>query len=189
MIRLALLSSVLVWAVGCCCCGSGSPPTNAGLRVLAGPDPVVVFVDGKQKMSLSAYSADNKRMPAGHHEVKLVVGAGELKIPVDVRAGDDVFVGGSDRSCFAIVETPKHFGDDRPITVPPGPYALVKVLQPGEIWPEGATLSHVDSYVSGVGFSLSKRLVVPFDCAVKDDDAARDAAIAASLQPMVQKAQ
>jgi hypothetical protein len=189
MIRLGLLATVLLGAAGCCCCGTSGPPKNAGLRVLAGPDPAVVFVDGVQKTSLSAYSADDMRVRPGHHEVKLVIGAADVKIPLDVKAGDEMFLGASDKACFAVVEPPKGFADGRPIVVPPGPYALVKVLQPGEVWPEGEDLGHVSSFVTGISFSLTTRLVAPIDCAVKDDAAGRDAAIAASLGTMVQKAQ
>ncbi len=186
MTRLLLPAIGLLGAVGCCC-GTASPPTDAAVRVLAGPEPAVVFVDGAQQTSMSAYGADSFRVPAGHHELRVTIDARERKVPIDVRPGDDVFVPASDAACYAIVEPPAKFADDRPVTVPAGPYSLVKVLQPGEVWPQGDELTHVTGFVTGVNLSLSRRLVVPIDCASKDDPAARDAAIVASLTSMVAK--
>jgi hypothetical protein len=155
--------------------------------VLAGPEPVVMFVDGTQKGSMAAYAADSLRIPPGKHEIKFTIDSREVKATVDVKAGDDVFVPASDKACFAVIEPPKGFAGKRPITIPPGPYSLIKVLQPAEVWPEGSDLDHVSSYVSAVSFSLSHRLVVPFDCALKDDANARDAAIGVALHAMVGK--
>jgi hypothetical protein len=104
-------------------------------------------------------------MPPGHHEVKLAVGTNEVKVPVDVKAGDDIFLGGSDKVCYAVIESPRGFADRRPVTVPPGPYALVKVLQPGELFAMSfATDSPFSKFLdyNGVRGELAQQTIVQY---------------------------
>lgn len=175
-VRLAVAAAVVSTLTGCCCCGSPKPRTDADIRILAGADPLVVKVDGKQEASLSAFSATSLSVTPGHHDVLLEAAGRPITAGVDVKVGDDVFLGGSDASCFAIVENPAGMNakprwdvDKDPI---PTQWSLVHLLHPGEPWPEGDTLSHVADNANTINVSLSSRLAVPIACDATDQNAA-----------------
>lgn len=177
--RFVLVAAGLVHLTGCCCCGScgsSTPPTDAEVRILAAGDPLVIKVDGQQKASLSAYSGTVLRVLPGRHDVQIEAGGRPaITTSVDVKAGDDVFVGGHDTTCFAIVENPADFGHEPrwdPAKDPvPTTWSLVHVLQPGQSWPEGGDLYHVTDSPSTLSVSMSDRLVAPYPCASTSTDA------------------
>jgi hypothetical protein len=175
--RLIAASVVLAALTGCCCCGTPTPVTDASVRVLAGPDPVVIKVDGAQVASLSADTADTFRVSPGSHAVAIEAAGRTYATKLDVKAGDDVFIGGHDTQCFAIVENPANISAREPRWKPgkdpaPATWALDKVLQPGEVWPEGRDLGHVSSYVSTLSVEMSERLAAPIPCDAPDVNAA-----------------
>lgn len=158
---------------GCCCCGTPTPVTDASVRVLAAGDPVVIKVDGKQEESLSAYTSTQFRVPAGAHDLTIDANGRAIVVKIDVKAGDDVFVGGHDTSCFAIVENPARMGAKDPRwepgkQPPPATWALVRQLKPGEVWPEGRDLGQVADSPSTLTVEMSERLVAPVACDAPD---------------------
>lgn len=181
IVRLGLAATAGLGLTGCCCCGSPAPLTDADVRVLAGADPLVIKVDGKQEASLSAYTSTQFNVPPGHHEVILDAAGRQVTTTIDVKVGDDVFIGGHDTSCFAIVENPAAMGASPRWDIDKGPiptkWSLVHVLKPGEVWPEGDTLTQVTDSPSSIGVSMSSRLAVPMACDAVDQDAAITAAV------------
>jgi hypothetical protein len=179
--RLGLVAVAAMQLAGCCCCGDPAPLTDAELRVLAGPDPLVIKVDGKQEASVSAYSAATIRVLPGHHDVVLEAAGRPLTTGIDVKIGDDVFLGGHDTSCFAIVENPAAMGASPRWDLDKGPipttWSLVKELKPGEVWPEGETLSHVTDHAGSIAFSMSDRVAAPVPCGAADPNVAITAGV------------
>lgn len=163
------------------CCFSG-PPTDFTLRVLAGPDPAIVYVDDAMQASLLPYRAADLRVAAGPHEVRVDVDGRVTVVNVDSPAGTDVFVGGHDSLCFAIVENP-----GRPhaepywdlASPPPSHWHLVRLLKPGEVWPEGFELFAVAPHATEVSWRLAERLAAPIPCDAPDVDASITAAMVA----------
>lgn len=185
--RVALPTLVALALTGCCCCGSPTPATDATVRVLAGPDPVVVKVDGKQEASMSAYSSAVVRVLPGTHDVLVEAGGRPVTTRINVKVGDDLFIGGHDASCFAIVENPADMSAPAPrwdVKKDPVPttWSLVHTLKPGESWPEGDDLSMVSESPSTLTVSMSDRLVVPIDCAAADANAAVTAGMTSVLE-------
>lgn len=174
--RIALPALAALALTGCCCCGSSTPPTHASVRVLAGADPVIVKVDGKQESSMAAYASTVIRVLPGTHDVLVEAAGRPVTTRINVKVGDDLFIGGHDTACFAIVENPADMGAPEPRwdtkTPPPTTWSLVHTLKPGESWPEGDDLTLVTDSPSTLTVSMSDRLVAPIDCAATDANAA-----------------
>lgn len=184
--RVALPTLAALALTGCCCCGSPTPATDATVRVLAGADPVIVKVDGKQEASMSAYASAVVRVLPGTHDILVEAAGRPVTTRINVKVGDDLFIGGHDTSCFAIVENPADMSAPEPRwdtkTPPPTTWALVHTLKPGESWPEGDDLTMVSESPSTLTVSMSDRLVAPVDCAAPDVNAAITAGMISVLE-------